>query len=94
MDSRAIQVIQCCNKRIRLHPVAIFSGNRQCSSEEEGWKEIVKSCCAVGSANRYSKSAGIPFDRFPTETERKRTWIAAVNRKDLAPSEYSWICAW
>ena len=51
-----------------------------------------KSCCAVGCANRYSKLAGIPFYRFPTDVERKRLWIAAVNRKNWAPSEHSWIC--
>ena len=53
---------------------------------------MVKSCCAVGCSNRYSKGSGIPFYRFPTDIERKAMWIAAVNRKDWVPSEYSWIC--
>ena len=74
-----------------MHPVAISSDNRQGSNEEESWKEMVKSCCAFGCANRYYKSAGIAFYRFPTDAERKRMWIVAVNRKDWAPSEYSWI---
>ena len=50
--------------------------------------ELLCHCCA----NRYSKSASIPFYRLPTDAERKRMWIAAVNRKDWLPSEYSWIC--
>ena len=53
---------------------------------------MVKSCCAVGCANRYSKDAGIPFYHFPTNPEKKALWVAAVNRKDWARSEYSWIC--
>jgi len=53
---------------------------------------MVKSCCAVGYSNRYSKGSGIPFYHFPTDIERKAMWIAAVNRKDWVPSEHSWIC--
>ena len=29
---------------------------------------------------------------YTTDAERKRMWIAAVGRKDWAPSEYCWIC--
>lgn len=53
---------------------------------------MVKSCCAVGCTNRYSKSSSLPFYRFPTHPERRAMWVAAVNRKDWVPTEYSWIC--
>ena len=52
-----------------------------------------KSCCAVGCTNRFSKGSGISFYRFPTEAERRERWIAAVNRKDWAPTNYTWICS-
>jgi len=52
-----------------------------------------KSCCAVGCTNRFSKGGGISFYRFPTEPERRERWIAAVNRKDWAPTNYTWICS-
>ena len=52
-----------------------------------------KSCCAIGCTNRFSKGGGISFYRFPTEPERRERWIAAVNRKDWAPTNYTWICS-
>ena len=33
------------------------------------------------------------FYRFPSDSERKAKWIAAINRKDWYPTEYSWICS-
>ena len=53
---------------------------------------MVKSCCAVGCSNRYSKSSGILFYRLSTHAERRALWIAVVNRKDWVLSERSWIC--
>ena len=47
----------------------------------------------VGCTNRFSKGSGISFYRFPTEAERRERWIAAVNRKDWAPTNYTWICS-
>ena len=55
--------------------VAILSGKSEV-------KRMGRCCCAVGCANRYSKSAGIPYYRFPTDPERKHLWVAAVVRKD------------
>ena len=52
-----------------------------------------KSCCAVGCTNRYSKDCGLEFYRFPKDPDRRRVWIAAVNRKDWHPSEHSWLCS-
>ena len=52
-----------------------------------------KSCCAVGCSKRFAKGCGFKFYRFPKEPERRRQWIAAVNRKNWQPSEYSWICS-
>ena len=51
-----------------------------------------KSCCAVGCTNRYSKTSAISVYGFPTDPERRRQWIAAVDRKDWVPTEHSWIC--
>ena len=50
-----------------------------------------KCCCAFWCSNRYSKSV-IPFYCFPTKPQKRHMWIAAVNLKDWAPSEYSWMC--
>ena len=54
---------------------------------------MVKSCCAVGCTNRYTKGAGISFYRFPEHKERREKWIAAIGRKDWVPGEYTWICS-
>ena len=52
-----------------------------------------KACCAPGCVNRFCKGNGIKFYRFPVNIDRRRRWIAAVNRKDWQPSEYSWLCS-
>ena len=54
---------------------------------------MVKSCCAVGCSNRYSKSRGISFYRFPTDEAKHSKWIAAVRRDNWEPSEHSWLCS-
>ena len=54
---------------------------------------MVKSCCAVGCSNRYSKSCGISFYRFPTDEAKRSKWIAAVRRYNWEPSEHSWLCS-
>lgn len=46
----------------------------------------------MGCAQRFSKEDGIPFYRFPSNTERRRMWVAPVGRKDWALNEYAWIC--
>ena len=52
-----------------------------------------KSCCAVRCVNRYTKGSGIHFYRFPENPEKRARWIAAVDRKNWEPNEYSWICS-
>ena len=52
-----------------------------------------KSCCAVGCTNRCYKGCGLEFYRFPRDSERRRQWVAAVNRKNWVPNEFSWICS-
>ena len=54
---------------------------------------MVKSCCAVGCRNTYNKGNGIKFYRFPANPEKRARWVAAVNRKDWIPKDYSWICS-
>lgn len=52
-----------------------------------------KYCCAVGCSNVYRKGSGIQFYRFPVDLERRNKWIAAVNRQNWNPTEYTWICS-
>ena len=52
-----------------------------------------KCCCAVGCSNRFYKGCGLHFYRFPVDTDRRNRWVAAVNRKDWNPTEYTWICS-
>ena len=54
---------------------------------------MVKSCCAVGCANRVTKGSKVSFYRFPVDLELRRQWIAAVDRKDWQPTEHSRICS-
>ena len=64
----------------------------ECSSVRSEFN-MGKSCCAVGCTNRYLKSCGLQFYRFPENQERRRRWIAAVNRKNWEPNQYTWICS-
>ena len=46
---------------------------------------MAKSCCAVGWSQRRVKCCGIPFYRIPkgktpSEAQRRRDWIKAINR--------------
>uniref|UniRef100_A0A1X7VJM9 THAP-type domain-containing protein n=1 Tax=Amphimedon queenslandica TaxID=400682 RepID=A0A1X7VJM9_AMPQE len=50
------------------------------------------SCCAIGCANRQGKP-NVKFYTFPKNPERKNRWIAAVRRKNWAPSRFSRICS-
>ena len=52
-----------------------------------------KNCCAVGCSNVFRKGSGIQFYRFPVDLERRSKWIAAVNRQNWNPTEYTWICS-
>lgn len=52
-----------------------------------------KNCCAFGCCNVYKKGCGLQFYRFPVDPDRRRRWIAAVDRKDWEPTEYTWICS-
>lgn len=61
-----------------------------------------RNCCVVGCTNTEEKAAGgAKFYSFPArehEKERKRAWVAAVNRLDSdgtawEPTKYSRICS-
>ena len=52
-----------------------------------------KNCCAVGFSNVYKKGCGLQFYRVPVDPDRRRRWIAAVDRKGWEPTEYTWICS-
>ena len=48
-----------------------------------------ETCRAVGCSNRRGRKEGLSFHRFPEDEERRRKWVAAVNRKDWHPTKYS-----
>ena len=56
-----------------------------------------KSCYAVGCADKFYKGCGLQFYRFLPDsertTDRRRGWIAAIDRKNWEPNEFSWICS-
>ena len=52
-----------------------------------------KNCCAVGCSDVYKKGYGLQFYRFPVDPDRRRRWIAAVDRKGWEPTEYTWNAA-
>ena len=49
--------------------------------------------CDISNTDRYYKGCGVQFYRFPKDCERKRRWIAAVNRKAWKPGAFSWLCS-
>ena len=51
-----------------------------------------KNCCAVGCSNVYGTQSVIQFYRFPVDLERHNKWIAAANRQNSNPTEYTWVC--
>ena len=52
-----------------------------------------KYCCAANCSNVFTNGSEVKFYRFPLDPEQKAKWIAAINRKDWYPTEYSWICS-
>ena len=54
---------------------------------------MVKSCVAVGCSNRSEKGSKLSFYRFPADSERRLKWIAALQRKNWKPTQYSWVCS-
>ena len=61
--------------------------------QEAAAQKMGKSCCAVGCTNRYTKGGGLQFYRFPTDSDQRARWIAAVDRKNWEPNQYTWICS-
>ena len=63
-------------------------------AKEPFWVEnnvmVVKSCCVVGC---LTKGSSLSFYRFPTDNDRRRRWISAINRKDWHPTQYSYVCS-
>ena len=50
-------------------------------------------CCAIGCSNEKVKGSEKGFFRIPTEPDRRWQWIAAINRKNWTPTEYTRICS-
>ena len=55
-------------------------------------ENMVKSCCAVGRTNHYTKGSWSHFFRFAEDVERRGRLVAAVGRKNWMLTEYWWIC--
>ena len=54
---------------------------------------MVKSCCAPGCENRWSKGSSLSFYRFPVDPARRAEWVAAVRREKWEPTEHLWLCS-
>jgi len=52
-----------------------------------------KSCCDYKCKNIFVKGSGLHFYGIPSEETQRIAWIAAINRKDWSPTEYSLVCA-
>ena len=72
---------------------AILGGKNLAWSDTGSQERMVKSCCAVGCTNRSTKGNTLSFYHFPADTERRRLWISAINRKGWEPNEYSYVCS-
>ena len=47
----------------------------------------------IDNTDRYYKGCEVQVYRFPKDCERKRRWIAAVNRKAWKLGAFSWLCS-
>ncbi len=68
------------------------ASSTECQEGQVDCLRMGKCCCVMGCSNRFSKGCGLHFYRFPVNPERKNSWVAAVNRKDWQPTEFTWIC--
>ncbi|XP_060764178.1 uncharacterized protein LOC132873016 isoform X2 [Neoarius graeffei] len=50
-------------------------------------------CCAPGCSNHQHTRQDLSFYRIPTDADRRRRWIAAINRKDWQPLVYQRLCS-
>ncbi|XP_076350034.1 THAP domain-containing protein 2-like isoform X2 [Tachypleus tridentatus] len=50
---------------------------------------MVHSCCAFNCSNRRGQAENVSYYRFPKDPDRRRRWIAAVNRKTGHPQSTS-----
>ena len=59
------------------------------------------SCCAIGCENRKNPRSSkedtdqnkVAFYRIPADPNTRRLWLAAINRKDFHPSQYTRLCS-
>uniref|UniRef100_A0AAQ4PQM5 THAP domain-containing protein 1 n=1 Tax=Gasterosteus aculeatus aculeatus TaxID=481459 RepID=A0AAQ4PQM5_GASAC len=54
---------------------------------------MVHTCVVAGCRNRRTPGTPLSFYRFPRDPERKRRWIAAVNRRGWEPNDGSRLCS-
>ena len=79
-----------CKKRVVYH-----SQQRSEDHSKENTDLIIMPiyCCAPGCSNSQQTGKNVSFYRIPTDLERRRRWIAAINRKDWQPSVYQRLCS-
>ena len=73
--------------------VTFTSGPAILGGKRRDGEEMVESCCAVCCVNRLTKGSSLSYYRFPTDNDRRRRWISAINRKDWHPTQYSYVCS-
>ena len=52
-----------------------------------------QTCVLVNCKNRYSKDSDKSFYHFLVDPNQWVKWVAAVNRKNRSPTEYSHVCS-
>ena len=48
-----------------------------------------KSCCVIGCSKYYAKGTRVHFYHFPADIEQRAQRIAAIGRKNFAPTKYT-----
>ncbi|XP_076313352.1 THAP domain-containing protein 2-like [Tachypleus tridentatus] len=70
--------------------VCLYSDTRVIHSQNCA---MVYSCCAFNCSNRHGQVENVSYYRFPKDPDRRRRWIAAVNRKTWTPTKHTRLCS-
>ena len=54
-------------------------------------------CCVPGrtnySAKTGSKTADISYHKFPSDKQRRKTWLERIRLSNMLPMQYSYVCS-
>ena len=53
-------------------------------------------CCVPGCTNysaKTSKTADISYHKFPSDKQRRKTWLERIRRSNMPPMQYSYVCS-